>query len=483
MPPASSQIHQQSPAAGEHRCDILLTGAIVLTIDDHRTVHSPGAIAITGNRIAAVGPEIELAGWEATTRIDCAGKALIPGFVDGHNHLYQSLAKGLGEGMSIVPWLCEFMWPYSIAMQPSDAIAGVRLGAIEAARAGITTVIDNHYAPADPETTLAVAETIEQVGLRGAVARGIVGEPSRIAKRRGQPAELFRYSAIDELAITRECIEARPSGEKVAIWPAPLNLTYVEPSLVRGAIELAAELGTRWHTHCCEGSGDPGSYVEEYGQRPVQWLADEGLLDERATLAHAVWLDDSEIDSIAAAGAGVAHNPASNAYLASGTMRLRDLLDRGVPVSLGTDGPSCGHREDMFEAMKLTIFAQRLGTEDPTVVRAEEALELATREGARYAGVDAGILEAGRLADIVAVDLSAPHLNPMHRAVSALVYSAQPSDISWTMVGGEFIYRDGRCLLVDEEAALDDARRHADDVVARAGMTGLLQAWDHGSAS
>ncbi|MFF9456260.1 amidohydrolase family protein [Streptomyces flaveolus] len=463
MSPASS------PANDRH-CDLLLTGGAVVTVDEHHTVHPTGAVAVTGNRIVAVGSERDMADWRAPTVLDCRGRAVLPGFVDGHTHLYQALVRGLGEGMSIVPWLCEFMWPCSIAVTGEDAVAGARLAAVEAIRAGITTVVDNHYAPTGLSTTLAVAAAVEQSGLRGAVARGIVGERTPLAARRGQPEALFRYSAKEELDITRDAVRRRPPGSKVEIWPAPLNLTYVDQDLVRASAALAAELGTRWHTHCCEGGDDPRSYVETYGVRPVRWLAAEGLLDERATLAHAVWLDDEEITQVATAGAGVAHNPASNAYLASGTLRLRDLRDRGATVALGTDGPSCGHRQDMFECMKQAVFAQRLRTLDPTAARARDALEMATRDGARYAGIDAGVLAAGRLADLVVVDLERPHLRPLHDLESTLVYSARGSDVVVTIIDGEIVYQHGRCLRVDERAAVDEAQERAERLVARAGL-------------
>ncbi len=468
---------KESPHRTDQHCDLLLTGGVVVTVDDARQVHQPGSVAIRGSRIVAVGSADELADWHADTVIDCRGKAILPGFVDGHNHLYQALARGLGEGMSIVPWLCEFMWPYSIAITGDDAVAGARLGAIEALRTGITTVVDNHYAPSDLTTTLAVADVVEQVGLRGAIARGVVGERTEVSAHRGQPDALFRYSAADELAMTREAIEHRPPGTKVEIWPAPLNPTYVDQDLVRSSIELARELGTRWHTHCCESSSDPSSYLDAYGVRPVQWLAKEGLLDERATLAHAIWLDEDEIDQVAEAGAGIAHNPTSNAYLASGTLPLPTLRERGVTVSLGTDGPSCGHRQDMFECMKQSVFAQRLGTLDPTAHRAEQALELATREGARYAGVDAEFLEPGRLADVIVVDLDQPHLRPLHKAVSSLVYSARGSDVELTIVGGEIVYQHGHCLRIDERAVMDEAQERAELLIDRAGMGQLLVPW------
>ncbi|MDJ0384569.1 amidohydrolase [Streptomyces sp. G-G2] len=464
-----------SPVKDRH-CDLLLVGGAVVTVDQRHTIHRPGAVAVTGNRITAVGSEQDMAGWQAPTVLDCRGRAVLPGFVDGHTHLYQALVRGLGEGMSIVPWLCEFMWPYSIAVTGEDAVAGARLAAVEAIRGGITTVVDNHYAPTDLSTTLAVADVIERAGLRGAVARGIVGERTPVAARRGQPEALFRYSAKDELAITREAVRHRPPGSKVEIWPAPLNLTYVDQDLVRASAALAGELGTRWHTHCCESSADPRSYIEAYGVRPVQWLAAQGLLDERATLAHAIWLDDEEIAQVADARAGIAHNPTSNAYLASGTIRLRELRERGVAVALGTDGPSCGHRQDMFECMKQAVFAQRLHTLDPTAARARDALEMATRDGARYAGIDAGVLQAGRLADIIVVDLERPHLRPLHDLVSTLVYSARGSDVLVTIVDGEIVHQHGRCVRVDEQSAIEDAQQRAERLILRAGIPAALGA-------
>ena len=461
------------PSDSEKSCDLLLTGGCVVTVDDARAVYDPGTVAITGDRIHAVGPDADFVDWRAGRRVDCRGKAVLPGLIDGHNHLYQALARGLGEGMPIVPWLCEFMWPYSIEVTGEEAVIAARLGVAEALRSGTTTIVDNHYAPSDITTTLAVADTIEHAGLRGAVARGIVGERTDIAADRGQPDGLFRYTAADELAITRDAVSERPPGSLVEVWPAPLNLTYVDQELVRGSIELAHEFGTRWHTHCCESHTDPSSYLEAYGLRPVQWLAKEGLLDERATLAHAIWLDDEEITAIGSSGASIAHNPSSNAYLGSGTIPLSQLHENDVRVSLGSDGPSCGHRQDLFENMKLAVYAQRLAAVEPSVSHAELALELATRDGARYAGVDAGVLETGKLADVVVVDLDRTHLRPVQRVVSTLVYSARGSDVDMTIVNGEIVYSNGQCLRVDESAAIEQAQRRAGALTSRLGLQRL----------
>ena len=456
--------------------DLLLTGGTVITVDDERRVLDPGAVAIAGERIGYVGTAAGTPGGARRT-IDCAGRAIIPGLIDCHNHLFQGLARGVGEGMSLWPWLCDFMWPYSAAIRPSEAITAARLGAVEAVRSGTTAVVDNHYSPADLDTTLGVAGAMEEVGLRGVVARGMFGDMTEVASAHGLAGSLFRYPAQEELDITRAAIAARPPGSRVGIWPAPINVIYNAPGLVADAIGLAHDLGTGWHTHCSEARADPDIYLEAYGIRPVEWLAREGLLGRGGTIAHAIWLDDAEVEALGEGRTGVSYNPISNQYLASGVLRLRDLRSAGAIVGLGTDGPGCGHRQDLFEQIKQSMLLQRAHTLDPTVSKAEEAFELATREGARYLGIDAGVLAEGYLADVVVVDLMRPHLCPVNRAVATLAYAARGSDVVMTIVGGEVVYENGSCTRVDEAEVMAEAQPAADAVVKRAGLESLRAPW------
>lgn len=460
----------------ERTCDLLLTGGSVVTVDDERRVLEPGAVAITGDRIDAVGTPEELADVRAPRTIDCRGKAVMPGLIDCHNHLFQGLGRGLGEGMSLWPWLCEFMWPYSAAIEPAEAIVAAKLGAIEAVRAGTTAVVDNHYSPADLDTTLGVADAIEEVGLRGVVARGLFGEMTEVARTHGLAASLFRYSMQDDLDITAEALAAR-QDRRVGIWPAPINVIYNDQELVRRAVEMAHDRGTGWHAHCSEAPVDPDIYEESYGIRPIDWLYEEGLLGRGVTIAHGIWFDDREVERFGGTGSGVSYNPTSNQYLASGYIRLRELRDAGAVVGLGTDGPGCGHRQDLFEQMKQSVLLQRVKSKEPTISNGEEALELGTRDGARYLGIDAGQLAPGFLADVVVVDLGAPHLVPLHRVVATLVYSARGSDVWMTIVGGEVVFEDGRCTTVDEADVLAEAQARAGELVERAGMADLLTPW------
>lgn len=463
-----------TPAAPE--CDLLITGGAVVTVDDRRRVIDPGAVAVSGDRIAAVGPAAQLDGRRAERVIDASGKAVLPGFVDTHQHLFQYLLRGLGEGLELWPWLSDFMWPVTAAISPAEARIGAQLGAVEAARSGVTAVLDNHYAPTDLASTLAVADAIEEVGIRGAVARGMTGEPTEMAAKHGLAGDLFRYTNREEVEITRAAMASRPPGSRVGVRPAPLNIIYVSQELVADAAALAREEGTGWHSHCSEAADDPVFYLEEYGSRPVEWLAGRGLLGPEATLAHGIFLDDREVELAGESATGIAYCPISHQYIALGVMRLRDLRRAGAVVGLGLDGGS-GHRLDMFACMKQAVLLQRVHSRSPVESNGEEAIELATRSGAQYMGIDAGVIAPGKLADLTVVDQSRPHHAPLHRVAASIVYSTGPADVTHTIVGGEVIYEQGRCTKVEEEGVVEEANGRAADLVARAGLAPLLEPW------
>src|SRR4249920_1977285 len=200
-PPGGGRRGDRVRMSGARTCDLLLTNGSVVTVDDERNVFEPGAVAIAGDRIVAVGPAAELADYSAVRMIDCAGRAVIPGFTDCHNHLFQFLTRGLGEGMELWPWLADFMWRVSTSITRDEAVAAARLGALEAVKGGTTAILDNHYAATDLGSTLAVAAAIQEVGLRGAVARGMTGDVTDVARELNLDRGMFPYSLADELSI------------------------------------------------------------------------------------------------------------------------------------------------------------------------------------------------------------------------------------------------------------------------------------------
>ncbi|HBT33137.1 MAG TPA: N-ethylammeline chlorohydrolase [Pusillimonas sp.] len=448
-----------------HKCDVLLTGGVVVTMDDDRRIIENGAVAVQGKRVAAVGPVDELRNWKAARVVCCEGQAVIPGLIDTHNHLFQAAARGLGDGMALQAWLDKLMLPLAGGIKTDEALAAVRAGALASLSCGTTTIIDNHYAPNDVQTSLQVAGVLHDMGLRGAIARGAFGPFTAIARENQQNPMLFHSSVAQELDNMRTCMNAWRS-DRVTIWPSPVNLIYNDQDLVRGLVEMAREFGVPWHTHCSEAASDPENYQKAYGVRPFVWMQQQGLLGRDATFAHAIWLDDEEVDIAGSNACGIAHNPMSNAYLASGTMRLRDLRSAGAMIGMGTDG-AAGHLMDMFHIMRQMVYVQRLHTLNPQASSAADAFELATRGGAAMVGIDAGCLMPGKLADIAVVSLQGAHMVPCFDPVASLVYCASGRDVTLTMVNGRIACEQGRAQFVDHDKIIGDARQYCEDLILR----------------
>ena len=473
-PPSDQAIDVASPA----ECDLFVEGGLLITLDDGRRVIEDGAVAVTGDRIVALGNRADMSHLRAAARrvIDCTGKLVIPGLTDGHTHLFQSLGRGLGDGMSLVPWLRHFMLPYSLNINRETAVAAVKLGALQAALSGTTMVVDNHYAPTDTETTLAVAAAVEEVGIRGAIARGIFGEMNPGAELMGVPPAFFAWSSEQEISITEECMAERPAGSRVEVWPCPENIVYVTADIMESSAELAAAGGVRWHMHCSEAHDEIGFFEAVHSDRPVSWLAKQGLLTHRTTLAHAIWLDPDEVAAMGEARATAVHNPVSNQYLASGVLHLESLLSAGANVALGSDGVAVAG-QDIFEAMKAGTLMHRVAHLDSTVTTVEQFLELAALGGAAMTGVDGGALAVGRVADLVVLDVDKVRHTPWNRPVASVVHSGRSGDVEMVIVAGEVIVENGRSTKVDEAEVRAIAGEAARQLFGEAQLTGLTADW------
>jgi len=461
---------EEPPPSAPIRCDIMLTEGTLLTVDSECPVIDRGFVAIAGDRIVAVGSRDEAASVVADRQISCRGRVVMPGLIDCHNHTFQSLGRTLGEGLSGWEWLSLFMWPYAAKITREETMAAVYLGAVEAVLAGTTCVLDHHYGRTDEATTVAVATALEEIGLRGKVARGVAGPYTDLARRQGLPESAFPVPADEELAITDACMRARPKGSMVEIWPGPINAVYTDQDLLAASVELARSHGVGWHTHCSAPRSDPGAYLQAHGMRPATWLHSQGLLGPDTVLAHTTWIDEAEIEAIGSTGTAVAHCPVSNQYVPYGVMPLRKLLDAGATVGLGSDGSACGHRQDLFENMKMLVLMHRLHDLDPKASSAPEALEIATKGGAAVHGIDAGTLVPGALADIIVIDATRPHLAPLHRPGAAIVYAARAGDVEMNIIGGEIVVENGRCTRVDQDEIVTEARRRARELMDRIGL-------------
>lgn len=465
-----------SPA--DRPADLIIEGGYVLTMDRHRPVIADGSVAVAGEAVVAVGTarDVEESYPLAGSRIDASGCLVMPGLIDAHTHLFQTLGRGLGDGLALIAWLRDFMFPLAKHITSTDAAAAVRLSSLMAVLAGTTSVVDNHYAPTDTATTLAVASAIDSVGLRGAVARGIFGSRVEGSDRMGVPDAFHAYTATEELRIMAECLGERPSGSRVEVWPMPENVVYVDRNLIAECAQLAAEHDLRWQAHCSEARDEVVIFSDVYGERPVEWLSRAGLLGPRATLAHAIWLDDGEVAAMGAAGACAVHLPVCNQVVSSGVMRLGELLEAGATVALGSDGTAVGG-QSIFEAMKSAYALHRLSRMDPTWPPSETLLELACNHGARLLGKPVGVITEGALADLVVVDLQSPRFVPAQRLVMALTMVGHGCDVRDVIVDGEVVVRRGESTRVDHHEVMAKAREAAERVAGAAGLEPLRTAW------
>lgn len=458
------------------KADCLYEGGTVLTGDPADPIIPNAAIAVTEGVITALGPAaaiVEQVG-PVNATFDFSGLTLFPGLVDAHTHLFQTIGKTLGDGLTLLPWLEKYMLPLAANMTRADAVKIARLASLQSLKSGTTSVIDNHYAPVDAETILEVADAVEEVGLRGVVARGVFGPMVEGGRRMKCDPRLFTRSTEEEIDITKACIKERPAGSKVEVWPMPENVAYVDPELIVACHELAVSEDIGWQAHCSESRFEVEIFESIYGVRPAVWMNDVGILSDRATLAHGIWFDEEEIEVLGGSGTTIVHNPVCNQYLASGIVKLNPLLDSGANVALGTDGVAVGG-QNMFESMKAALLLQRMREYDASATNAETVFELATASGARAMRKDVGRLAVGCKADFVIADAGGLHHMPSTNPVVGLVLSAQGQDVRHVVVDGKVVVRNGHSTQMDEEMVVADALEATEEMLGRAGLRGLVQ--------
>lgn len=444
---------------------ILIENGCVVTLDDAHTLHDPGWVLIDGDTIVDVGTGEAPASVtrDATEVIDAIGCAVMPGMVNSHTHLFQTFFRGLGDDKRLLDWLREYIWPGAENLTARDVELAVSVGMVENLRTGATSVLDHQYVHADPDSDAAACAAAERIGIRYYLARGWAD--------RNYPERLQETAA--EVAERGAALAAQWHGAangRIRIEHAPLIPWGCSDGAMRSLGEQSASWGGGLHTHCAETREELTLSIDERGVRHVPWLASVGALGPSTQLAHAVWLDDDELQMIAASGASVAHCPVSNMYLASGVARIPEMLAMGIPVGLASDGPGSNNRQDLFEAMKVSVLLQKVHALDPMILQPEQALWMACRGGAHAFGQadSIGMLEPGRKADLIVVDLRSVFVAPVHRVISALVFNATPRDVRDVIVDGRVVIREREVLTVNESALLAEASEAARNLFRRA---------------
>jgi 5-methylthioadenosine/S-adenosylhomocysteine deaminase len=433
-------------------CDLLLTSAHVLTMDERFTAYESGWIAIEGGKIVAVGDA--MAQFQAVETIDCRGRVVMPGFVNAHTHAPMTLLRGLADDLRLDVWLMGYMMPVERQFVRPDFVSlGTKLACAEMIRSGTTCFADMYY------FEQSVAEAVATAGLRALCSQTVLKFPTPDAA-----------SYEDSLAAAREFILRWKGHALVAPAIAPHAPYTCTVEILRACAELAVDLDVPLHIHLSETALEVEQSRREHGMPVVPWVKKQRLFDARVLAAHCVHVDEGEIRTLKDAGAGVAHNPTSNLKLGSGVAPVAKMLELGVNVGIGTDGAASNNDLDMFEETRLAALVAKGMTGDPTALPARLALAMATRIGAQavHLGGVTGSLEPGKRADLIVVDLDRTHNIPRFgrdpgAVYSQLVYAAKSTDVVDVMCDGRWLMRDRRLLTLDEEdlqaAARDAARR------------------------
>lgn len=453
----------------------LLTGGAVVTVDDAATILDPGWVLVDGRRIAEVGrgePPTALRR-AAGEVVDVAGCAVMPGMVNAHTHLFQTFFRGFADDRPLLDWLRDCIWPGAEHFDPDTAYHTARIGLIENLRGGATTVIDHQYlhpGAGGDEIDDAVCRAADELGVRFLLAHGWAD------RNYHPPLVEDADTAIRRAGAAHDRWDGHDEG-RIRVELAPLIPWGCSDDAMRATVAAARAWGRGTHIHCAETAVEVEMSVAERGLRHVPWLATLGVLGPDVQLAHAVWLDDDELDLIAVTGSVVVHCPVSNMYLASGVARVVEMLDRGITVALASDGPGSNNRQDLFEALKATVLLQKVHRLEAIALQPEDALRMACRGGAAAFGArdELGAIEPGRRADLLVVDLGSVFVAPVHRVASALVFSATPRDLRHVLVDGAWRIRDRVVLGVDERAVLAAAVESARVLVARAGLASRLR--------
>ena len=438
--------------------DYLLKNAALITLDEQYHQYEPGALAIAGDSILAVGPEQQIAEqYRANETIDCAGKVLMPGLVNAHTHVPMTLLRGLADDLRLDVWLMGFIMPVERQfVSPEFVRLGTQIACLELIRTGVTCFADMYYFEEH------VARAAAEIGLRAVCAQSILKFPT-------PDAQFFEES----LAAAHEFIEKWKGHPLIVPSIGPHAVYTCTDEILQATVELALKFDVPLQIHIAETALEEENSRSEYGMPVVPYLKKLQLFDAKVLAAHCVHIDEGEMNTLLHYQAGVAHNPSSNLKLASGFAPVSKMLDIGLNVGIGTDGPASNNDLDMFEEIRLAALLAKNVSNDPTALPARTALSMATRLGANalHIGDITGTLEPGKRADLILVEMTGLHASPRFRRdpnglYAQLVYTGKSNDVRDVMVNGRWLMRDRQIIGQDENELLRQADEYARQIDA-----------------
>jgi len=433
--------------------------ATIMTMNDNNDVIF-GDVLVDGNRIAGIGPDL---GAEADRVIEARGKVLLPGFVQTHIHLCQTLFRGRADDLALIDWLRKRIWPLEAAHSEESVYYSALLGLGELIRSGTTTILDMETV----HHTESAFHAIRESGIRAISGKVMMDHGTEVPLPLQEDTDRSLRESVDLLEKWNGAANGR-----IQYAFCPRFVVSCTERLLTEVRDLSAQYGVRVHTHASENREEIALVEAERGMRNVVYLDHIGLARPNLILAHSIWLDEEEKRIIRERGVKVTHCPGSNLKLASGIAEVPDLLERGIPVGLGADGAPCNNNLDMFQEMRLTAFIQKV-RHGPTVMDARTVLRMATMGGAEVLGLanEIGSIEPGKLADLQLLDLEDFHTFPSYDAdlFSRVVYAATRGDVDTVMIDGEIVMSGKRVITIDREETLKGADRSLKALLSRIG--------------
>jgi 5-methylthioadenosine/S-adenosylhomocysteine deaminase len=428
---------------------VLIKSATVVTLDEANDIFE-GDVFVEEGRIREIG---DLAGrsYKRAEVIDGQGFALLPGFVQTHIHLCQTLFRGAADDLALIDWLEKRIWPMEAAHTAESIYASARLGVAELIRGGTTCALTMETV----RHTDAVFAAVEESGFRATVGKCMMD------KGGGVPTALLEQteaSIADSLALL-ERWHGRADG-RIRYCFAPRFAVSCTRDLLERVAQLSRQRGVIVHTHASENKDEIEMVERESGLRNIDYLNEVGLAGPHVVLAHCVHLTDSELGVLSRTRTHVAHCPSSNLKLGSGFARIPEMIERGISVSLGADGSPCNNRLDMFTEMRTASLIQK-ALHGAQTLPAPAMLRMATIDGARALGLEneIGTIEVGKRADLTLINLNRLHTTPHPDPISTIVYAAEASDVDTVIIDGRVVMRAGALATLDEQAVLREATR------------------------
>jgi 5-methylthioadenosine/S-adenosylhomocysteine deaminase len=427
----------------EQTCDLLVTADILLTQDGERRIIEDAAVAIKDGRINVLGTRSELAHMLAKEHLSLRRSLLMPGLVNAHTHVSMTLFRGLADDLPLMEWLTEHIFPREKHLTAEVVQLGALLGCAEMIRTGTTAFQDMYL------IENAVAEAVNHSGLRCRMGEGIFAFPS--------PA----YASIPEAyALVREQAACYKNHPRIRVAVMPHSVYTTTPEIMIACRDLARELGLPLHLHLAETAVEVQTCLDMHGKGPVEYCRELDLLSPYTTIAHGVVLTGEELDILASTGTCVAHNPRSNMKLASGVAPVPDMLARGMLPGLGTDGASSNNSLNMFAEMSACALLHKVHRLEATACPAQTVLDMATLgSAAALHWPELGRIEPGAPADLIALNLDSPNLQPLYSPVSHLVYAASGHELHMCMVDGKVLYKDGAYFSLDYPVLLSETQK------------------------